>query len=52
MNLCNEGHDEVCFDGRVCPCYYKMEEIKTLESEIADLKKERDDLKDQLESEQ
>lgn len=48
MNLCSDGHDEVCFEGRVCPmCSItdtKDREIKALEDKVAELKSEVDDL--------
>jgi hypothetical protein len=26
MNLCSDGHDEVCYEGKYCPaCYLKKE---------------------------
>ena len=34
MKLCDDGHDEVCFEGRDCPACLIKEE---LEKEIADL---------------
>ncbi len=45
MNLCSEGHDEVCFEGRICPVCEKMEEIKALGETIDELQNEIDDLK-------
>lgn len=27
MNLCDEGHDEVCFAGRVCPACASIEDL-------------------------
>lgn len=37
MNLCSENHEEVCHEGRECPCCLKVEEIKQLEEEISKL---------------
>jgi len=34
MELCSEGHEEVCFEGRTCPVCEKMDEIKDLENEV------------------
>ena len=38
MNLCDDGHEEVCFEGRNCPVCEKIEEIRELEKQIDDLK--------------
>jgi hypothetical protein len=37
MNLCNENHDEVCFENRECPVCAKMKEIESLEENISEL---------------
>ena len=41
MNLCSEGHDEVCYESRHCPvCEVRDDlniEIETLKSNIGDL---------------
>lgn len=41
MNLCDDGHQEVCYDGRVCPvCNVKselVEKIEELETKIKEL---------------
>jgi uncharacterized protein Yka (UPF0111/DUF47 family) len=34
MNLCDDGHEEVCYEGRSCPVCEKMDEIRELENEI------------------
>ena len=31
MNLCNDGHDEVCYESRTCPA---CEKIKGLKEEV------------------
>lgn len=32
MNLCSDGHDEVCYEGRDCPaCLINKELIETIE---------------------
>ena len=32
MNLCSDGHDEVCFEGRKCPvCDTKSDMQKTID---------------------
>lgn len=51
MNICSQGHDEICYEGRDCPVCdlmsdYKyeidghIEIIDKLNNEITDLKKE------------
>lgn len=44
MELCNDGHDEVCFDGRMCPACDNIEDlngaIESLEKEVKDLEKQ------------
>ena len=46
MNLCNNGHDEVCFEGKTCPCCYEIQEreerISELENEINCVENERE----------
>lgn len=39
MNLCSDGHQEVCYEGRTCPCCEKM----------ADMQKEIDNLQARVE---
>lgn len=43
MNLCNDGHEEVCYEGRSCPVCAEQEKIEDLEDKIIDLKQELDD---------
>ena len=54
MNLCSNGHEEVCYETRVCPACEKLKDadndisklndkVETLESEVADLKKDLND---------
>lgn len=44
MNLCNNGHDEVCYEGRHCPACAVADDlnrdISKLEEKIADLEYE------------
>jgi transcription initiation factor IIE alpha subunit len=37
MNLCNNSHDEVCYEGRSCPACEKQNEINDLNAVIEDL---------------
>jgi hypothetical protein len=39
MNLCSDGHDEVCFDQRNCPVCDELKTMSDMEDEIFDLKK-------------
>lgn len=42
MNLCSDGHEEICYEGRECPlCEVitrRNDQIEQLEDQIADLK--------------
>ena len=46
MNLCSNGHEEICFESRKCPVCIIIGEH---ESEIEDLKWEIDSLKSEIE---
>ena len=45
MNLCADKHDEVCYEGRICPVCELREgyepAIADLEKEISELRNER-----------
>lgn len=45
MELCSNGHEEVCYECRNCPVCEKIDEIKDLENSIAGLEQELEDLK-------
>lgn len=30
MNLCSDGHNEICYDSRYCPCCQVLEELKSV----------------------
>lgn len=57
MELCSDGHDEICHDERKCPICTLIasmearheEEKEDLTNNITDLTSERDDLARQLE---
>lgn len=49
MNLCDDGHREVCFEGRDCPACEKIDELN---EEIKDLEKEVESLENRLEEAQ
>jgi tetrahydromethanopterin S-methyltransferase subunit G len=48
MNLCDSGHDEVCYESRHCPACSiaseKDDEIASLNERIDDLKKHVEEL--------
>lgn len=35
MNLCSKNHDEVCFEGRVCPACELVTQLADLQQELA-----------------
>lgn len=45
MYLCDDGHDEVCYEGRLCPVCEARKEIDRLERETEDLRDECLELK-------
>ena len=49
MNLCSEDHEEICYEGRTCPCCEKQKEIETLECELDSKQKEVAELSNALE---
>ena len=40
MNLCSDGHEEVCYETRDCPCCEEISAKNTLIDEIEDLKEQ------------
>jgi transcription initiation factor IIE alpha subunit len=40
MELCDDGHDEVCYESRNCPVCQKIEEIDKLKDTISELEDE------------
>jgi len=38
MNLCCDGHEEVCFEGRKCPCCEVLAQLKAAEEQIEQVK--------------
>jgi len=58
MNLCSDGHDEVCYSERYCPCCIiirdldiaedtvkeQRSEIKNLQSQVEDLETQNENL--------
>lgn len=45
MNLCNDRHDEICYEGRYCPACELLKIIEGLEDDI----RKKDDIIDDLE---
>jgi FtsZ-binding cell division protein ZapB len=41
MNLCNENHPEICYEGHICPLCATKDELQT---EIDDLKEINEEL--------
>lgn len=48
MELCSDGHDEVCFDSRYCPVCGALKDISALEDTINDLENEIEQLKAEI----
>lgn len=48
MNLCSDGHEEICYEGRKCPACELLEQIDALEGEISELNSEMQSLKETL----
>lgn len=48
MNLCSDGHDEVCYEGRHCPACTLKDERDDYASQVAKLEKRVEDLDTQL----
>jgi chorismate mutase len=44
MNLCDSGHGEVCFEGRICPF---CEKVSELDAEIAERDRQISSLNDE-----
>ena len=40
MNLCDDGHEEVCFEGSKCPACPLIDKIAAQEDELMQLRKE------------
>lgn len=48
MNLCNSNHDEVCYEGKECPCCELNSQISSLEDEVSTLNDDISALKSEL----
>lgn len=51
MYLCSEGHDEVCYEVKVCPVCEVMEIVKEKDEEIANLECRTEDEISELQGE-
>lgn len=50
MNLCSNGHDEVCCDQRTCPLCIAIAEKEAAEKELEIVKESRDESDNKVES--
>ncbi len=48
MELCSDGHDEVCYDGRSCPVCDAILDHDATTTELAEAEKEIERLKDEI----
>ena len=49
MNLCSDGHGELCYEGRNCPACDIVDEIEKLQLETERLRSEIEHLESALE---
>jgi len=47
MNLCGDGHDEVCYEAEECPVCKLQRTVAEREEEISELEQEIEDLQDE-----
>lgn len=40
MNLCSDGHDEVCYSERYCPCCIIIRDLDIAEDTVKELREE------------
>ncbi len=50
MNLCDDGHDEVCYEGRKCPCCTALNDVRGMEKELEASDNKVQELQEQLEA--
>jgi hypothetical protein len=48
MNLCSDGHSELCYEGRFCPACEIMKDRDYFDEQIGVLEKEIQQLKDYI----
>jgi len=46
MNLCDSGHEEICYERRNCPLREANREIKSLEEKVEELEESLEELKE------
>lgn len=49
MNLCSDGHDEICYEGQECPACLIAQDRDAFDKEIGEREKEIQELKDEIE---
>lgn len=49
MNLCNDNHDEVCYEGRRCPVCEKQKELDAANDKISELETKLEEVKGESE---
>jgi len=47
MNLCEDGHREVCYESRDCPACAIKDELAVTEDQLSDEKSRADDMRQQ-----
>jgi hypothetical protein len=50
MNLCSDGHEEVCYEVRDCPACKSLTDATNWEKQYDDAKRDIDGLEDQISS--
>ncbi len=48
MDLCSNGHEEICYDGRDCPACLLLGEIRDLNEELGHRADRARELQDQI----
>ncbi len=48
MNLCSDGHDEVCYSERYCPCCIIIRDLDIAEATVRSQRSDIEDLEQQL----
>ena len=49
MQICDDGHDEICFEGKDCPLCKATQQIEELEKDNERLQEDIDGLEEELE---
>lgn len=48
MTICDNGHDEICFEGGNCPACELIDEINTLKKDLEYVEEEKKELEKEL----